>query len=262
MRTSWLSAVCFQIFFELIACAPALQQKSSVEVDKRATFNPLQMDFLELKRTCLERGWFDCYNGLQEIWVKTDTSNPNSTLSLCLVSARWYQNTSAASTSTVGAESCPLLDSAKKTDARRKYCEIYSQIKITWQLYLSRTLTEKYASVSHDASIGAPTPGQLKDALLLWISDTTNRHLGDSPCCNNSGLLILRKRLVWNWCSDKPTSRARDQCLWEKALVDAGATIRTSELLESLGRLQKCLRGCASLEEVQCSNMLPTPGRR
>eukprot|EP00731_Ephydatia_muelleri_P022227 Em0014g818a len=119
MRTSWLSAVCFQIFFELIACAPALQQKSSVEVDKRATFNPLQMDFLELKRTCLERGWFDCYNGLQEIWVKTDTSNPNSTLSLCLVSARWYQNTSAASTSTVGAEKFGSLTHSQLMDKVR-----------------------------------------------------------------------------------------------------------------------------------------------
>lgn len=91
----------------------------------------------------------------------------------------------------------------------------------------------------------------------------TSRHFEDSPCCNTSGLglLFLQKRSTTNWCMHLLIGQARNQCLWEKTLVEAGATMRTSELLESLGRLQKCLRGCASIKEVNCSNMLPFPGR-
>lgn len=258
MRISWLATVCLQMVLELAICAPAVLQRSGDdEVGKRAT--PIaSIDFLELKKTCLHRGWYDCYNGLQEIWEKTDSSNPNSTLSVCLASARAYQNTTSVNgTAAASAENCPLSDMIKKI-ARQKYCDIYSKIGISWQLYIIGQLTNTYGSVSYDASTSALTPGQLRDSLILWSVEMANRHLGDSPCCNSSNFLSLQKRSVRNWCSDEPTPDARRQCLWEKALIDAGATMRTSELLESLGRLQKCLRGCVNLEEVNCSNLLPT----
>ena len=88
--------------------------------------------FLNHFPQCLERGWYDCYNGLQEIWAKTDTSKPNSTVSRCIASARRYQNTSAAASTlasandtTVGTDSCPQLDSAKKVQTSRFFLNFF-----------------------------------------------------------------------------------------------------------------------------------------
>lgn len=51
------------------------------------------------------------------------------------------------------------------------YCDIFSKISITWQLYIIGQLTQLYTVASYDASVIAPTPGQLRDSLLQWQTD-------------------------------------------------------------------------------------------
>ena len=52
MEAPWLAALCFQIAFQLVTCAPAMQS----EIDKRAITIPMQIDFSGLKRTVSRRG--------------------------------------------------------------------------------------------------------------------------------------------------------------------------------------------------------------